>query len=67
MPLTYSANRKWVLKSWDRFLLPCPFAKAVLIYGDSVEVNGNSNREDKRLELERKLMAITGEADTYYL
>jgi lysophospholipid acyltransferase (LPLAT)-like uncharacterized protein len=66
MPLTYSANRKWVLKSWDRFLLPCPFTKAVLVYGDPIEVAKNSDIEDKRLELERKLTAITEEANTYY-
>jgi lysophospholipid acyltransferase (LPLAT)-like uncharacterized protein len=66
VPMAYSANRKWVLKTWDRFLLPCPFARTVLIYGDPVEVDGNSNLEDKRLELEQKLMAITGKADAYY-
>ncbi len=66
VPITYSASRKWVLKTWDRFLVPCPFARAVFIYGDPVEVNGNSNLEDKRLELEQKLMAITGKADAYY-
>jgi lysophospholipid acyltransferase (LPLAT)-like uncharacterized protein len=67
VPLTYSANRKWGFKSWDRFLFPCPFAKAVLIYGDPVEVTENSDLEDKRLELERKLMEITEKADAYYL
>ncbi len=66
IPLTYSASMKWVLKSWDGFLIPCPFARTVLIYGNPLEVSQDSNLEDKRLELEKELMKITEEADAYY-
>ncbi len=66
VPVTYCASRKLVLKSWDGLIIPYPFAKSVLIYGDPVEVNESSVLEDKRLELERKLMEITREADSYY-
>ena len=66
VPVTYCASRKLVLKSWDGLIIPCPFAKSVIIYGNPVEVNGNSVLEDKRLELERRLMKITSEADSYY-
>ena len=66
IPLVYSASKKWVLKSWDGFLIPCPFARAILIYGSPLEVSQGSNLEDKRLELEQELREITTEADAYY-
>ncbi len=66
VPVTYCASRKLVLKSWDGLIIPCPFTKSVLIYGEPVEVSENSVLEDKRLELERQLMKITREADSYY-
>lgn len=66
VPVTYCASRKFVLKSWDGLIIPCPFTKSVLIYGEPVEVSENSVLEDKRLELERQLMKITREADSYY-
>ena len=33
IPLAFSADPCIILKAWDRYLLPVPFAKAVLIYG----------------------------------
>lgn len=66
VPVANSMSKKWVLKSWDRFLVPLPFTKAVLMYGDPVEVGKNSNLEDKRLELEEMLTSLTEEADSYW-
>ena len=66
IPLAYSASKKWVLKSWDGFLIPCPFARAVLVYGNPLRVSRDSELEDKRLELEKELREITTEADAYY-
>ena len=46
-------------------MIPFAFAKAVLIYGEPVEVGGNSNLEEKRSELEERLKKITEKADAY--
>lgn len=33
IPLTFSANPAVTLKSWDRYLLPKPFARGVIVFG----------------------------------
>jgi lysophospholipid acyltransferase (LPLAT)-like uncharacterized protein len=40
-----SASRAWRLKSWDRFLVPKPFATVRVIYGPIVPVSAASPRE----------------------
>jgi lysophospholipid acyltransferase (LPLAT)-like uncharacterized protein len=40
-----TASRAWRLKSWDRFLVPKPFATVRVIYGPLVSVNAGSPRE----------------------
>lgn len=36
IPVTYSVDRRKILKSWDRFLLPFPFSKGELRWGDPI-------------------------------
>lgn len=40
-----TATRAWRLKSWDRFLVPKPFATVRVIYGPLVSVDAGSPRE----------------------
>ena len=40
-----TASRAWRLKSWDRFLVPKPFATVRVIYGPVVPMNNGSPRE----------------------
>ncbi len=67
IPGTVGANKKLILKSWDGCLMPCPFARAILIYGEPGKVSPHSNLEEKRHELEKRLMEITKRADSYYV
>ncbi len=70
IPITYSASRRKVLKSWDGFILPLPFSRGVVIIGKPLEVGKESDkriREEKRAELEGVLNSITHEADMYFL
>lgn len=34
MPVYVSANRAWLMKSWDRFLVPKPFSSVTIRWGD---------------------------------
>jgi len=36
IPITFAAKSCWRLKSWDRMVLPKPFARAVILYGDPI-------------------------------
>ena len=37
VPIGYAANRAWVLNTWDRFMIPKPFAKIVITIGEPIE------------------------------
>lgn len=66
LPVTYSVVRRRVLRSWDRFLVPLPFNRGVFIVGAPIEVPARADVEQveaARLELERRLNAISAEAD----
>jgi len=34
VPITFAARSCWRLRTWDRMVLPKPFSRAVLLYGD---------------------------------
>lgn len=65
-PLTFSTVYGRVLTSWDRFFLPFPFGRGVIIYGEPVTVPADADDatlEAARLMLEARLNDITAEAD----
>ena len=69
VPVTFSASKKIVFKSWDRFVLPYPFSRGVFIWGEPIQVNPNEDRahlEEKRLLLEKQLNELTERADHYF-
>jgi len=38
VPMAYAASRAWLFPTWDRFVLPLPFARTVLAIGEPVVV-----------------------------
>ena len=69
VPVTFSASKKMVFNSWDRFVLPCPFSRGVFIWGEPIHVDPRGDRahlEQKRLLLENRLNEITEQADHYF-
>ena len=68
-PVTYSASRKKVFKSWDNFIVPFPFSKVVYLWGEPLLVPRDIDRkglEEKRLILQDRLRRITEEADRLF-
>lgn len=66
LPVSYSSSRGIFMKTWDRFFLPLPFGKGVIIYGPLIEVaNSSKSEEELRQELETSLKHITHKADLY--
>jgi lysophospholipid acyltransferase (LPLAT)-like uncharacterized protein len=45
VPIAVRASRAWRLKSWDRFLIPRPFARVSIAYGEPRPVEAASARE----------------------
>ena len=66
LPLSYSASSWKMFKSWDRFILPTPFAKGVFIWGEPIEIAKDADDnalEAAREQLETALTQITRQAD----
>jgi lysophospholipid acyltransferase (LPLAT)-like uncharacterized protein len=66
VPLGLGASRGTVLRSWDRFLVPHPFARVVVVFGEPLRVPTDADRdavERHRRALEEALTHVTREAD----
>ena len=51
------------LASWDRFMVPLPFARAAAVFGKPFAVARDAERETARADLERALCEVTETAD----
>ncbi len=64
-PLAAAPSRFVTFRSWDRFTLPLPYARAELVFGEPVVVAAEASDEElecRRLDLEHALRAATAEA-----
>lgn len=69
VPVAWNADRKWVLRSWDRYFVPKPFARVVLVFAPPVRVPRGAGRgtlEAKRRELEAALDGVCDRADRHF-
>lgn len=65
VPVAFDASPKTVLRSWDRFIIPRPFARAAVLFGEPIPVPRHAGQdllEEKRRDLEAALMEITAAA-----
>jgi lysophospholipid acyltransferase (LPLAT)-like uncharacterized protein len=62
LPVRCTASRAWRLKSWDRFLIPKPFARVVITYGEQTPVIAGTPREaaEQAERLQAVLDAVPG-------
>jgi lysophospholipid acyltransferase (LPLAT)-like uncharacterized protein len=54
MPIMWGTDRGWILNSWDRFIIPKPFAKIVFYHAEPIWVPESAG--DDELEKCRKLL-----------
>jgi hypothetical protein len=69
IPVTYGDRNKIVAPSWDRYFIPMPFSKVVILYGDPIFVPKKASKEaceQIRLDLELKLNEMTDRCDTWW-
>jgi lysophospholipid acyltransferase (LPLAT)-like uncharacterized protein len=45
LPVVGIANRYWEFNSWDKFKIPKPFAKIVMLYGTPIQVPASASQE----------------------
>lgn len=66
LPMAAAASAGWRLNSWDRFLIPRPFARIRIHYGPPIRVPraaGEAELEELTLRLSREINRLTAEAE----
>lgn len=46
LPFCISAQKKWVLNSWDRFQVPKPFTRSLVLFGPPIHVPPGGSEEE---------------------
>ncbi|MCU0573725.1 MAG: lysophospholipid acyltransferase family protein [Syntrophobacteraceae bacterium] len=70
VPIVISPERKWVFRSWDRFMIPKPFSRIIIRFDDPVYVPRRLDEEsfDKlRQGLQERLRWLYEDTDTTWL
>lgn len=66
VPVGFSASPRWLAPTWDRYLIPWPFAKALLVFGEPLFVPTDATPdqvEALRLQLEGEMHRLQAEAE----
>ncbi|KXK29893.1 MAG: hypothetical protein UZ01_01869 [Candidatus Brocadia sinica] len=66
VPTTVGLSRYWKLPSWDKFRIPKPFSRAIMMYGDPIYIPPNLSEEETehyRLLVEKIMKEMTERAD----
>jgi lysophospholipid acyltransferase (LPLAT)-like uncharacterized protein len=63
VPMSFSCARPRFFRSWDRFLLPRPFSRNVIVYGEPFAIPGEASDEEAGAMIAERLDAATAEAD----
>ncbi|MEJ2657066.1 MAG: hypothetical protein P8012_07690, partial [Desulfobacterales bacterium] len=59
VPFSVSAEKAWHFNSWDKFLLPKPFSKVFLRFGEMIKFDRVKDREvfeSQRMRLEEAML-----------
>jgi len=48
LPFSISVEKKWVMRSWDHFMVPKPFSRALVLIGAPIYVQANATEEEMR-------------------
>jgi lysophospholipid acyltransferase (LPLAT)-like uncharacterized protein len=66
VPTITSAQDKWVFNSWDRFMVPKPFSRVIIRFGEPIDVPEGLDTaafEQKRLRIERRMADLYEDTD----
>lgn len=63
VPIANALSRKKVLNSWDKYQVPLPFTRAVVVHGNPLWIKPEETLEDAQALLRRQLDLVTQEAD----
>lgn len=63
LPYALSVRPARRLATWDRFIIPFPFTRGAIVYGEPLPVSRNADPQHLQAELQKRLDAATQRAD----
>ncbi len=69
LPTIVSPENKWTFNSWDRFMVPRPFSRIIIRFGDELYIPARLKRsefEEKQVMVERILKKLYSETDSLW-
>ncbi len=66
LPVSFAADRYWQLGSWDRMIVPKPFARIVMVIGEPLSCERGETPEAVATQLGQRLDALTRDADAEF-
>ena len=66
VPIAFASANAWRIQSWDRFLIPKPFARGVFVVGEPLRYRRGEELEAFRVRIEAALRDVTEKADNYF-
>ena len=67
LPVGIGFKNKWVLNTWDKFIIPKPFNEITVIWGDPIPaITNEKNNHQFKTKLESKMNNLTAQANKNY-
>ena len=69
VPFCISVEKKWVMGSWDHFVVPKPFSRAVILVGDPIYVDPSAGEDEMReveIRLQQTLEELRDRSDRWW-
>ncbi len=66
VPVGLSARPRWIIPTWDNYMIPYPGAKGIIVYGEPIFVPKEATEEEVeviRLQLQDAINLVEAEAD----
>jgi len=66
VPVCYATNRHWRLPSWDKFYVPKPFSKGVVVIGEALYPNHDETAQAFTIRIQQAMDTNQTTADYYF-
>ncbi|MDX8387001.1 MAG: lysophospholipid acyltransferase family protein [Ghiorsea sp.] len=67
LPVCYATSRRWRLASWDKFYVPKPFTKGIIMVGEPLFAESDESTTDFTSRIQQAMNLNQKSADSYYL
>ena len=69
LPFCFAIEKKWIMRSWDGFIVPKPFSRALLTVGPSIKVDSDADEKEMKRVQERiqlSMNRLCDRCDSYW-